>query len=153
MSPIPLTYRIIFNYVEPLLATLGAIQVVIAPRDLLRLSLPSVPYSPALYPLFPQMCGAWLMFAFHDVVTLRIYQDVHIWKHILGAAIFSDLGYTTGLVQSMGPAWFFNPLRWDGANAFTVVSTLLPLLAKILFVLGVGLPRPAPRVKVSDKEL
>ncbi|KAK8086935.1 hypothetical protein PG994_001909 [Apiospora phragmitis] len=153
MSPIPLTYRIIFNYAEPLMATLGAVQAVVAPRDLLRLSLPSVPYTTAMYPLFSQMCGAWLMFAFHDVVTLRIYQHVHIWKHILGAAILSDLGYVASLVQSMGLAWFCSPLRWDGANAFTVVSTLLPLLAKIFFVLGVGLPRSTPKAKVPGKEL
>ncbi|KAK6845176.1 hypothetical protein PG995_015286 [Apiospora arundinis] len=140
MSPIPLTYRVIFNYVEPLLATLGAVQAVVAPRDLLRLSLPSVPYTTAMYPLFPQMCGG-------------LAHDVHIWKHILGAAILSDLGYTAGLAHSMGLAWFCNPLRWDATNAFTVVSTLLPLLAKILFVVGVGLPRPAPKAKVPGKEL
>ncbi|ORY64102.1 uncharacterized protein BCR38DRAFT_434011 [Pseudomassariella vexata] len=141
MSTIPLPYLLVFHYVEPLFATLGALQALLSPGALVHMSLPSISYTPALRPLFTQLAGSWLMFAFHDAVTLRIYRDdVRIWRHILGAAILSDVGYTASLVQSMGWEWFLNPLRWDLVNGFTILSTVGPLVAKVLFVLGVGVP-------------
>ncbi|KAI0025744.1 hypothetical protein F4780DRAFT_223788 [Xylariomycetidae sp. FL0641] len=148
-SSIPLAYRVIFTYIEPLLATLGAIQALVGPAKLLAYSLPSVAYTASLGPLFPQMAGAWLQLAFHDGVTLRASSsalpEAHkrwLWRHVLAAALLSDVGYTAGLVQSMGARRFADPTRWgDLPTAFTVVTTVLPMLAKVLFLLGVGLPR------------
>lgn len=133
----------------------GAIQALFAPRALLRLELPSVPYSPALYPLFPQHAGAWLMLAFHDAVTLRVYRDdVRVWRLVLGAALLSDLGYVYSLLVAMGVAHFLNPLTWSGAEALTVVTTVVPLVAKVAFEAGVGLPAVGTgqgRVVVEEK--
>ncbi|KAH8593495.1 hypothetical protein B0O99DRAFT_627342 [Bisporella sp. PMI_857] len=153
MSQIPFIYCLIFNYIEPLFATLGAIQALTFPSKLLEFSVPSVIYTPAMKPLFSQMAGSWLMFAFHDVVTLRVYQSPQVWKHILFAALLSDLGYTYSLVQSMGPVWFFDPRKWDVANSFAIVSTLVPLVAKVLFVCGVGLQSKEGRGEQEKKEL
>lgn len=62
-------------------------------------------------------------------------------KHILGAALVSNVGgllYIVGVARGMGVEWFFNPLQWDVADTFTIVSTMIPLLAKLVFVLDVG---------------
>lgn len=123
------------------MATGGAVQALFAPQDLLRLELPSVPYTAAIYPLFPQHAGAWLMLAFHDAVTLRLYpDDVRVWKLVLGAGILSDLGYVYSLFVGMGgAARFLNPGAWSAGEAFTVVTTVVPLAVKVAFELGVGL--------------
>ncbi|KAI8630875.1 hypothetical protein F5Y19DRAFT_38026 [Xylariaceae sp. FL1651] len=143
-SPIPAAYRFLFTTFEPLLATGGAIQAFFFPSALLSSTVPSVPYAPSLSPLFTQMTGSWLMLAFHDFVVLRSdahKDDVRVWRHTLAASAISDLFYTASLIQSMGPAWFFNPLRWDAINAVTVITTVTPFLGKLLFLAGVGLPK------------
>ncbi|KAI0200533.1 hypothetical protein F4808DRAFT_428154 [Astrocystis sublimbata] len=141
-SPIPSVYRTLFTTIEPLLATAGALNALFAPAMLLKSTVPSVPYSPALSPLFTQFTGSWLMLAFHDFVTLRsadFRDDVRVWRHTLAASAVSDVFYTASLVQSMGSALFFNPLRWDVMTVTAVLTTVAPFIGKLFFLAGVGL--------------
>ncbi|KAI1117428.1 hypothetical protein F5Y14DRAFT_348663 [Nemania sp. NC0429] len=148
---IPGPYRVLFTTLEPLLATGGAVQAFFFPSSLLAATMPSVTYSPSLAPLFTQMTGAWLMLAFHDAVTLRSGSaDVRAWRHTLAASAISDVFYSAALVQSMGVARFFNPLRWDLMTAVTVVTTLGPFLGKLCFLAGVGLPKAGGAAETGD---
>ncbi|KAI1185092.1 hypothetical protein F5B17DRAFT_48419 [Nemania serpens] len=149
---IPAPYRVLFTTLEPLLATSGAVQAFFFPSSLLGATMPSVPYTPSLAPLFTQMTGAWLMLAFHDAVALRsapYADDVRAWRHTLAASAISDLFYAAALVQGTGAARLLNPLRWDLMNAVTVVTTLGPFLAKLCFLAGLGLPK-IPAAKTGD---
>lgn len=95
------------------------------------------------------------MLAFHDFVTLRsddFKDDVRVWRHTLAASAVSDVFYTASLIQSMGPAWFFNPLRWDVMNAVAVITTVTPFLGKLFFLAGVGLPKFAAVRKGGGKK-
>ncbi|KAK5635234.1 hypothetical protein RRF57_010946 [Xylaria bambusicola] len=151
-SPIPRVYRVLFTTFEPLLATAGAINAFFFPSSLISSTVPSVPYSPSLSPLFIQMTGSWLMLAFHDFVTLRsadFKDDVRVWRHTLAASAVSDVFYTASLVQSMGLAWFFNPLRWNMVNAVAILTTVAPFLGKLFFLAGVGLPRHQTNKKMQ----
>ncbi|KAI1127303.1 hypothetical protein F5Y10DRAFT_266241 [Nemania abortiva] len=154
-SPIPSAYRFLFTTIEPLLATVGAVQAFFFPQLLLSATTPTVPYSPALSPLLTQMTGTWLMLAFHDFVTLRSdahRHDVRVWRHTLAASAISDIFYTASLVQSMSPARFFNPLRWDAVTAAAVITTVTPFLGKLFFFAGVGLPRTNTAGKRDEKK-
>jgi hypothetical protein len=102
------------------------------------------------------MTGTWLMIAFHDFVTLRSdahRDDVRVWRHTLAASAISDVFYTASLIQSMGPAWFFNPLRWDVINAVAVITTVTPFLGKLCFLAGVGLPKTDTARKGGEKKM
>ncbi|KAI3327616.1 hypothetical protein HD806DRAFT_328209 [Xylariaceae sp. AK1471] len=154
-SPIPGAYRLLFTTIEPLLAAGGAIQALFFPSALLGATVPSVPYSPSLSPLFTQMTGSWLMLAFHDFVVLRSdahRDDVRVWRHTLAASTISDIFYTASLIQSMGPAWFFNPLRWDAVNLVAVITTVGPFFGKLCFLAGVGLPKTDVVRKGDEKK-
>ncbi|RWA12261.1 hypothetical protein EKO27_g2874 [Xylaria grammica] len=154
-SPIPRAYRLLFTTFEPLLATAGAIQAFFFPSALISSTVPTVPYSLSLSPLFTQMTGSWLMLAFHDFVTLRsdgLKDDLHVWRHTLAASAISDVFYTASLIQSVGPALFFNPLRWDVVNAVTVVTTVGPFLGKLCFLAGLGLPATNAERKRGEKK-
>ncbi|KAF2969887.1 hypothetical protein GQX73_g3686 [Xylaria multiplex] len=154
-SPIPRAYRLLFTTFEPLLATGGAIQAFFYPEALVSSTVPTVPYSPSLTPLFTQMTGAWLMLSFHDFVTLRsdgLKDDVRVWRHTLAASAISDAFYTASLIQSIGPARFFDPRRWDVVNAVTVITTVVPFLGKLCFLAGVGLSKTGPVRKQSEKK-
>ncbi|KAI1269764.1 hypothetical protein F5Y18DRAFT_371438 [Xylariaceae sp. FL1019] len=150
MSPrIPAIYRHLFTTIEPLLATIGAVQALFFPTLLLSSTLPSIPYTRTLSPFFIQMTGSWLMLAYHDFYVLRREPSIHAWRQTLTASAISDVFYTTSLVQSMGPAWFFNPLRWNVVNACTVITTVGPFIAKLLFLAGVGFPKDDTTKKTS----
>ncbi|KAI0479042.1 hypothetical protein GGR56DRAFT_358644 [Xylariaceae sp. FL0804] len=142
---IPLAYRLLFTWIEPLFATGGALLALTDPGMLVRESLPGVPYARPMAPLFTQMAGSWLMLAFHDVFTLRRRGDaattLAVWRGVLAAALVSDVFYTAGLAQAAGPAVFCDPRRWDASLGFTIVTTVGPLLGKVAFLLGAGLPR------------
>jgi hypothetical protein len=143
-SPIPTPYKILITLFEPLLATSGALNALLSPSTLVSATLPTIRYTPTLYPLFTQQTGAWLLLAFHDFVTLRsepYKDDVRIWRHTLMASGISDVFYIASLLQSMGPGLFFNPARWDFMTAVTVVTTVTPFLGKLCFLAGVGLPK------------
>ena len=82
------------------------------------------------------------MLAYHDFVVLRsdsFKDDIRVWRHTLAASAISDVFYTSSLVQSMGLALFFNPLRWNIINAVAIITTVAPFLGKLFFLAGVGL--------------
>lgn len=79
------------------------------------------------------------MFAFNDAVTLRITQDVRVWTSLLTAGLLSDLIYTSSLIEDLGPAVFWNPMKWSLIHAFTLLTTIPPLLLKVAFIARVGL--------------
>lgn len=161
-STIPHPYRILFTTLEPLLATAGALQALFFPSALLSSTVPSVPYAPNLSPLFTQMTGSWLMLAFHDFVTLRSVaaddnnsnneEEVRVWRHTLAASSISDVFYNASLVQGMGAAVFFNPLRWDPVTAVAVITSVGPFVGKLCFLAGVGLPKTEAARKRGERK-
>jgi hypothetical protein len=139
--PIPLVYRIVFNYLEPIMASLGALQALFKPRDLILLATPNVPYTSATQPLLTQLAGGWFLLVFHDIVTLRLTRDLRIWRAVLGASLISDIFYTLSMVQDKGATEFFSLLGWKGTDLASFVMTLIPMLFKVGFLLGIHLAR------------
>jgi hypothetical protein len=139
--PVPLVYRITFNWIEPFFATAGALQAYFAPRSLQEIETPSITYSPNLQPLFTQRTGLWLLLAFNDAVTLRATRDVRIWRLILAAGLFSDFFYTLSILEDRGATRFWNPLAWDVNDWITLVLTIPAMVIKASCVSGVGFKR------------
>lgn len=143
-DPIHFFYRLTFNYVEPLFATLGVIGIIADPETVVQGQTPhaAVHYSKAaaqLRPLTFQTAGGWALLAFHDVFLLRYTKDVNIWKLILAGGLISDIFYSYSIWLDIGTAQFIDPRLWSAADSFLVLTTIYPLLAKVSFLLGIGL--------------
>lgn len=138
-NQIPFVYRLTFNWIEPVLAFGGAIQSYVSPRALLAIQTPSVQYHDSMHPIFTQLAGGWVLLAFNDAVTLRLTQDVRVWTSLLTAGLLSDIIYTSSLIEDLGPAVFFNPAKWSFIHAFTLLTTIPPLLIKVAFIARIGL--------------
>jgi hypothetical protein len=136
--PVPLMYRITFNWIEPFFATAGALQAYIFPQSLLEIEMPSIEYSPILQPLFTQRTGLWLLLALNDAVTLRATHDVIIWRLILAGGLFSGFFYYLNILEDHGSARFWNPKAWDLNDWITLVLTLVPMAIKLAYVAGIG---------------
>jgi hypothetical protein len=136
--PVPLIYRITFNWVEPFFASAGALQAYFFPQSLQAIETPSIPYRPVLQPLFTQRTGSWLLLAFNDAVTLRATRAAVIWRLVLAGGLLSDFFYTLSLLEDRGAARFWNPLAWDVNDWITMTLTLVPMAIKAACVAGVG---------------
>ena len=135
-------YTITFLYVEPLFATLGALQILFSPLKYLELGQPNTAphYHPALQPLFTTLAGGWLLLAFHDLVTLRMFKTgsgasletcEKVWRCVLAGGLLSDVLYVTCLVQDLGLMWFIKVGEWKLIDGFTVTSTVWPMGLKL----------------------
>jgi hypothetical protein len=139
VNQIPFAYRLCFHWIEPLLAFGGAIQSYLSPKDLVAIATPSVQYNDSMHPIFTQLAGGWVLLAFNDFVTLRLTQDVRVWTSLLTAGLLSDIIYTLSLHEDLGPAVFWNPMKWSFIHAFTLGTTLPPMFLKMAFIARIGL--------------
>jgi hypothetical protein len=149
VHPIPVLYRVTFNWIEPFLASAGALQAYFFPQSLQEIETPSILYHPNLQPLFTQRTGSWLLLAFNDAVTLRATRDVRIWRLILAAGLLSDLFYTLSILEERGAARFWNPVVWDGNDWITILLTVPAMVIKASCVAGIGLKKHQSSAKMD----
>lgn len=137
--PVALPYRLCFNWFEPLMAFAGALQVLFDPASYVALALPNQRFIAGTQPLYTQISGGWLILAFHDAVTLRVYnRNVQVWKLVLAAGLVSDLIYYFSAYQELGFDRFVYPSLWEKGEWITFVTGYPPLLMKVAFLLGLG---------------
>ena len=138
-------YTLTFLYLEPFFATLGALSILFYPLTYLELGQPNTAphYHPALQPLFTTLAGGWLLLAFHDLVTLRMFRPgsdasletcEKVWRCVLAAGLLSDVFYVTCLVQDLGLMWIVRIDEWRGIDWFTMSSTVWPMGLKVAAV-------------------
>ena len=138
--PIPLVYRLTFNFLEPFLAFAGALQIYFDAPTYLSIVHPDTTYYPSLQPLMTSILGGWLIIVFYDAVTLRVLnRDVKLWRYILSAHLLSDIAYAFAVCEGIGAARFFNPMAWNSMDWFTIGTTIPPMVLKITFILGMGI--------------
>lgn len=138
--PIPFIYRLTFHYIEPFAAFLGGASVILTPKTVLLAQTPSAGshYVNQLRPLTLQIAGGWFLLSFIDAFLLRHTNDRKIWRLVMTAGFISDLCYITSIWMDLGNTTLFNPRLWDAEKGFTIVSTILPMMAKVAFILGIG---------------
>jgi hypothetical protein len=137
--PIPLIYRITFNFFEPFMAFAGAMQAHFDAPTYLSIANPNIAYHPSLQPLLTSILGGWLIMVFNDAITLRVFsRDAKVWRCILSAHLLSDLAYALAVCQDLGVARFFNPLLWNAMDWLLIGTTIPPMVLKVTFILGLG---------------
>ena len=145
--PIHPIYRLTFNWLEPILAVGGIIQILYTPYTYTAISHPTLHASLAphhalhdpLQTLFTCIAGGWAILAFNDLVTLRIFaRQPDVWRCVILAHLCSDALYVLALAEDVGFAHFVDPRVWSGEEWFTNVLTLPPLVLKVALVMGVG---------------
>lgn len=91
MAQLPLFYRAILLWIEPLFAIGGVFQAIFDPEGLLKLSLPGVRYTDDMYPLLLGTAGSWLLLVYQKVVTLRKCPDRKTWNDIMLSHALADV--------------------------------------------------------------
>lgn len=154
-STIPLSYRLLLTTVEPLFA-LGGVFLTLTdpPRYLHAMSHLPIRYDPRSAFIFTELSGAWLYFAFNEAVTLRILDNVRIWRLLCGGMLLSDICYAHSCAQALG-GWgtWIRVAEWRVEDWTVLVTTAPFLIIRILIVLELGFKRtPEKGIKAVKKK-
>ncbi|PWN87186.1 hypothetical protein FA10DRAFT_269787 [Acaromyces ingoldii] len=147
-APIPIVYRLCINTIEPLLAFGGAVQTLFWPADFLaimahRPQTGDTPvYDVRTHFLYTSLTGAWLLFAYLEAVVLRLYpNDVQLWKRLIVPMLLSDVLFCHSTALAVGGyGELLSVAHYTSADWLVCVTTWPLVLARVAFVLGVGLP-------------
>ena len=150
---IPLPYRLLFLYVEPVCALFGAIINLVSPITyLLSLSPNATPstYDPLTSPIYAQLAGHLLLFTWLQAVLLRSTDDLRVWKIVLAGIVLCDLLHLWGSAQLLGLRGFVDPRAWRLEEWVNFVMLYGPGAMRVVFCMGWGLGEEA-KVK-GEKE-
>ncbi|KAK3337999.1 hypothetical protein B0H65DRAFT_445931 [Neurospora tetraspora] len=152
-ATIPLLYRIILLYIEPLFAINGALMVFFQPaKYAAMMTRASVPYDAPSQYLYTQIGGAWLYFAFNQAVILRLYNDVRLWQLLCVGMLLSDAGYSWSVIQGLG-GWsqWIKIGEWEASDWTLMLATLPLAVVRVLVLLQSAAATRKGEVKVDEK--
>ena len=150
MDTIPLAYRLLFLYIEPLAAFFGVFVNLFDPiRYLQSLSPTATPsfYSPTFQPIFDQVAAHLVLFAWTQAAVLRSMDDILSWKRILFGMLLCDLVHLFASYRVLGPGVFFDQRRWRWEEWINLGILYRSRGLRLAFCLGIGLPGPEKSVK------
>ncbi len=140
-AEIPLVYRALFLYFEPLAAFGGAIQSHFLPLEFLSTFLVAPPsaVSADYQIIFDQLAATYLLFAWNEAVVLRLTADLKIWKAIIFGILMCDLVHLYGSLGALGPEIFWNPALWRWQEWLNFSMLYVPGALRLSFLFGIGL--------------
>lgn len=136
----PFIYRFMVTTIEPILAFLGALTVLVDPAQYLgTMTRSTVAYDPQTSFLYTELCGAWLVFAINEAVVLRLVDDRRVWKLLCLGMLASDICYVHSCAQAVGGwAEWVKVQDWLTEDWVVFATTFPPVLTRAAIVLGIG---------------
>ena len=156
MAPyIPLPYRILLLWFEPLAALNGAYLSHFDPAYFLNVMTPQA-YNPSFSPLsrpspsdpkqsiydprtqiiYTLLASTYVLFAFNEAVVLRITDDIRVWKALVLGILLCDAGHLWAAWKVLGDGGVAG-LRWE--DWVNLVMILGPGALRVALCLGVGI--------------
>jgi hypothetical protein len=140
MAQIPLAYRLLLLYIEPIAAFNGFILAHFFPQFYLSgmapLSLPS-DYAPSTQIIYSQLASCYFLFAWNEAVVLRCTNDLRVWKAVVLGILICDVFHLYGTGVALGEG-FWTPLRWRPEDWVNLLMLVGPGSMRVGFLAGVG---------------
>lgn len=154
MTPphIPLFYRILHLYLEPLFALVGVYQLHFAPALYHSFMPRSTAYNASSQIVYDQLASAYLFFATIEGVLLRTVNDLRTWRLVVAALALCDAGHCYATWCAMGTDGVLDVVAWTREEWIANVLTVLPLLTRLAFLMGVGLEDGKPKEKGKKRK-
>ncbi|MCJ1283956.1 hypothetical protein MMC26_003287 [Xylographa opegraphella] len=140
LTSVPLPYRIVLLYIEPVAAFNGAILAHFFPSYYLSGMSPSATistYSSPSQVIFDQLAACYFLFAFNQAVVLRSTSDLRVWKAMVLGILVCDLIHLYGTWEALGAA-FWDPRRWRVEDWVNLAMLYGPGGMRFAFLMGVG---------------
>lgn len=92
LSHIPLPYRALFLYLEPLAALGGTLTLILQPAMFLNTMTPHATYAADNYVIYQNLAATYLLFSWFEAVVLRVAGgNLAIWRAVLGGIMLCDV--------------------------------------------------------------
>lgn len=146
---IPTFYRILFTWIDPIVAIWGAYLDFFEPDMVLNSFIPNSARNPDHDLLFQQLGGGMLNIAFVQAILLRYTNDIKIWKIIQAANLIVDIVMMYSLGAALMHQGRLSPADWRGEDWGCLGITGFATIVRIFFVAEVGFRKRVPEVKKS----
>ena len=138
---IPYLYRFLLTNIESLAALGGIILILTQPgyyvSGMTREALTT--YPEAYNFLLWQIAGGWAFIVFTEAVTLRLVDDLRVWKFLCAGILMCDAFYTHSTAMAVGGwAEWLTLGKWTGQDWVAAVMTWPFVLTRVAIVLGLG---------------
>ncbi|KAF2740378.1 hypothetical protein EJ04DRAFT_507915 [Polyplosphaeria fusca] len=137
---IPLPYRLLLLYIEPLFAFNGALLCLFSPALFLQ-TFTTASYRADHQVMFDQLAATYILFAFNQAVVLRITKDLQVWKAIILGILMCDIVHLYAAWNVMGTEAFVNPSFWRWEEVVNFSLLYGPGVLRIAFLLEIGVKR------------
>ncbi|XP_014561450.1 hypothetical protein COCVIDRAFT_11953 [Bipolaris victoriae FI3] len=135
----PFIYILWNLYLEPVFALGGVYKLLFGPESYFDFMPSTATYSASSQIVCNQLAAAYILFAFVEGVLLRVVDDKRTWRWILFGLLLCDLGHCYAAWCEMGYR-LFGPEGWGGKDGVTNSLNLLPVLIRMGYLLGIGVP-------------
>ncbi|KAK9451483.1 uncharacterized protein V1518DRAFT_424462 [Limtongia smithiae] len=146
---VPLVYRVLFLWFEPLAAFTGSIVIHNDPAKFLRALSAVGDYAPSNRVVYNNLCATYTLFAFNEGILLRRTNDLKVWRTVLIGILICDALHLSASWAELGSALFWNPLAWRGDDWINLGSLWGQAFMRVLFLFGVGLKGNVSTVTVD----
>jgi len=136
---IPLAYRLLLLYVEPVMAFNGALLLLFKPDVFLNTFSPDLRSSPDSQIVYDQLGATYILFAFNQAIVLRVARDLRVWKAIVLGILICDAVHFWAGWKVMIQDGNTNPIGWRPEDWVAVLSLIIPGSLRLAFLLGVGI--------------
>jgi hypothetical protein len=150
-TQIPIFYRAIFKWVDPIIATHGAYLYLFDRDTVIRSFIPNSTRNPQHDMLFYQMAGNMLSIAVLDTFLLRYTADIVVWKIVQCAVWVVDVTMLWGIYEALRDQnrLSVGALRWEDWACIGITG--FAAVVRTLFVAGVGLGRSSKETTAGKK--
>ena len=139
-TQLPLFYRIIFLYVEPLAVTSGALQSFFTPAKFIHFLQPTpIAVPKELQIVFSYLSATYLLLAWMEAVVLRCTSDQEVWRMIQLGIFLSDVFHLYASVVALGLDRFCDPRKWRVEDRINLGLIAGNGVVRLMFILGVGI--------------
>jgi hypothetical protein len=140
-SHIPLFYRIVLLWYEPIAAGLGIYLTLAAPDAYLNSFIPSTlaVRNPLHDMLFNQLGAAFFYVATSQAILLRYTNDIGVWKILNGCLLGWDIILLYSFWNGLWMQGRLAPGNWRSEDLSALIPTMFMTVVRAAVVAGVGL--------------
>jgi hypothetical protein len=140
-ADIPLLYRLVFLYIEPISTLLGAFYAQY--RQSLYLQLTHAASAPPLLPtgtsvVLTQLANLYFLLCINEALVLRSTTDLKVWKTFLFGLLVADFGHLFS-VRLVGSWVYWQFWEWNSMDLGNVPFVYFLAVVRIFFLAGVGI--------------
>lgn len=139
---VPLLYRVLFLYIDPLLSTTGIIFPLFQPAFFMTSLAPRTTadiYHPKTEVVYTNLAALYFFVTFVAAVIPRISADLKVWKTLIWGIVGCDLIMLYGNYRHMGSELFTQPGLWNSSE-WTNNGILLGFgVIRVAFLMGIGI--------------